>query len=208
MILSILAGMMIGLSGALFLSVDKILGAFLFSIGLLTILHFRLELFTGKAGLLAAGQINPINLLIIWCGNAIGIAIMALLCLVTGLVSTISGPAAAILAVRVSNSWFANIALGILCGIFMYIAVASYETKPYLTIMCVAAFILLGANHCIADMFYFVVGGGYLVELLTILETTVGNVIGCNLIPLLLGCHHRERRSIPPKTQSDQDNAD
>ena len=32
---------------------NEVLGAFLFSIGLLTISHFRLALFTGKAGLLA-----------------------------------------------------------------------------------------------------------------------------------------------------------
>lgn len=208
MILSILAGMMIGLSGALFLSVNKILGAFLFSIGLLTILHFRLALFTGKAGLLATKQINPIDLIVIWCGNAIGIVIMSFICMFAGLGSTICGPAAAILAVRMSNSWFTNIALGILCGIFMYIAVTAYESKPYVTVMCVAGFILLGTNHCIADMFYFVMGGGSWAGLLALGCTTLGNVIGTNIIPLLMECHRRGQHNILSKTQSRQDNVD
>jgi formate/nitrite transporter FocA (FNT family) len=51
--LSILAGMLIAMSGIAYLTVGGPIGASLFSLGLLAILHFKLELFTGKAGLLA-----------------------------------------------------------------------------------------------------------------------------------------------------------
>lgn len=51
--LSILAGMMIAIGGIINLSIGGIAGALLFSMGLLTILTLRFELFTGKAGLLA-----------------------------------------------------------------------------------------------------------------------------------------------------------
>ena len=59
MILSILAGMMIGLGAIVYLSVGEIAGAFMFSLGLLTILHYKFALFTGKAGGLTTGAISP-----------------------------------------------------------------------------------------------------------------------------------------------------
>ena len=48
-------------------------------------------------------------------------------------------------------------------------------------IIPVAVFILIGFNHCVADMFYVAmsnVAGGAM----TLLPTTIGNIIGCNLI--------------------------
>lgn len=70
----------------------------------------------------------------------------------------------------------------------MFIAVEAYEKIPILTMMCVATFILIGANHCVADMFYFWVGmtaDTCFNMLITIFWTTIGNIIGCNLINLL-----------------------
>jgi formate/nitrite transporter FocA (FNT family) len=76
----------------------------------------------------------------------------------------------------------------------MFIAVSVYEQKPWMTVMCVAAFILSGFNHCIADMFYFFVASPYInigLAAITILCTTAGNIIGCNIIPL---CEKMRRR--------------
>lgn len=48
---SILAGIMIGISSTVYLSVNnKIIGALLFSIGLFMICSFKMYLFTGKVG--------------------------------------------------------------------------------------------------------------------------------------------------------------
>lgn len=77
--LSILAGMLIGVGGIIYLRVGGPVGASLFAIGLLTILHFRFELFTGKAGLLATNDIKPFKLLTIWLGNFLGTSLMAVL---------------------------------------------------------------------------------------------------------------------------------
>ena len=47
---AVLAGMAISLGGIVFLSVEnKVIGSLLFAVGLLTILAFKLNLFTGKA---------------------------------------------------------------------------------------------------------------------------------------------------------------
>ena len=75
--LSILAGIMIAIGGIVYLEVGGIIGAFLFSMGLLAVLNFKLELFTGKAGLLATNEIDWYSLGRIWIGNFIGTLITA-----------------------------------------------------------------------------------------------------------------------------------
>ena len=51
LIRGIYAGLMIGIGGTIFLSVDnKIMGSFLFSIGLLMICMYNMNLYTGKIG--------------------------------------------------------------------------------------------------------------------------------------------------------------
>ena len=186
MIKSIMAGFMIALAAAIYLTVGGALGAFMFSIGLLTILFFQFDLFTGKAGLLAQKCIRPKRLLMIWVGNLIGCALCSLLLLVTPLGSSLAVGASAITLTRISNLWFENIILGVFCGILMYIGVKQYPTAPYVTILSVASFILLGANHCVADMAYMFLAADPKILLpasAALLCTTAGNIIGCNLIP-------------------------
>ena len=50
-ILSIIAGIMIGIGGLVNLSIGGVVGAIVFSVGLLTIIYYQFALFTGKAGL-------------------------------------------------------------------------------------------------------------------------------------------------------------
>ena len=189
MINSIMAGFMIALSAAIYLTVGAPLGAFMFALGLLTILHFQFHLFTGKAGGLLLKQITPAALIDVWLGNAMGCALFAELILLTPQGGKISEAAAAITAVRISNLWFENILLGIFCGLLMYIAVVSYATKPYVTILAVASFILLGTNHCVADMAYMFLAANvemFVPAFAALLCSTIGNVIGCNIIPSTL----------------------
>ena len=186
MIKSIMAGFMITLAAAIYLTVGGALGAFMFAIGLLTILFFQFDLCTGKAGLLAQKCIRPKRLLTIWVGNLIGCALCSLLLLATPLGVSLAAGAAAITLTRISNLWFENIILGVFCGILMYIGVKANPTAPYVTILSVASFILLGANHCVADMAYMFLAADTKILLpasAALLFTTAGNVIGCNLIP-------------------------
>jgi formate/nitrite transporter FocA (FNT family) len=123
MIKSIMGGFMITVAAAIYLTVGGALGAFMFAIGLLTILFFQFDLFTGKAGLLAQKCIRPKRLLIIWIGNLIGCILCSLLLLATPLGPSLAVGASAITLTRISNLWFENIILGIFCGILMYIGV-------------------------------------------------------------------------------------
>ena len=94
--MAILAGFLIGMGGAVFLSVGGPVGAFLFAVGLMTICHYKLELFTGKISGLVTGEINISELLRIWCGNFVGTAVAALMICGTPRYESLVGEAAAI----------------------------------------------------------------------------------------------------------------
>jgi formate/nitrite transporter FocA (FNT family) len=160
-------------------SPDKIVGALLFSIGLFTILHFKWNLFTGKAGLLAKKQIKWWELGLVWVGNAIGCAFCGLMIRLAKPGFADAGPIAAIINTRCTNSFYINFILGIFCGMLMYIAVESYKKTPFLTILYVATFILSGFNHCVADMFYFfLIPDNVLIKVVYLTVITFGNAVG------------------------------
>ena len=74
LIKSIFAGIMIGIAGTVYLRVDNnIVGALLFSIGLLVICMYGMNLYTGKIGYILINKLNYIyELLITILGNFIG----------------------------------------------------------------------------------------------------------------------------------------
>jgi formate/nitrite transporter FocA (FNT family) len=189
MILSILAGLMIAVGGVINLSVGGALGAFMFSLGLLTVLIFKLELFTGKAGLLATNEMKIGKLSEIWVGNFIGTAIVAILLTLTPKGVDLFEKATQIVAIRNANDFYTNFVYGGFCGLMMYLAVSSYALgglNPVYAILPVAAFILCGFNHCVADMFYLNIGSTALGDYFSLIPTTLGNIYGCCLIPWTL----------------------
>jgi formate/nitrite transporter FocA (FNT family) len=185
-LLSILAGFLIAMGGIINLTLGGIPGALFFSLGLLTIVTFKYELFTGKAGLLTTGEIKSWKLFTIWLGNFIGTAACALMVSMTPSAETLTTKAAAIVALRSGQPAIVNLLLGIYCGMLMYIAVTGFKySQNYLfIIMPVAFFILCGFNHCVADMFYTSLGATEWKHYLHLIPTTIGNIIGFNLIPL------------------------
>ena len=98
--LSILAGFLIAMGGIINLILGGIPGALFFSLGLLTIVTFKYELFTGKAGLLTTGEIKPWKLCTIWLGNFIGAAACALMVSEIPSAETLVTKAAAIVMLR------------------------------------------------------------------------------------------------------------
>ena len=121
---AIMSGLLIGLCADINNRIGGLCGAFLFSIGLLTICMLELSLFTGKVG----SSNDTKKLFITLVLNIFGVIIMRVL--------------------FTFNNMFV---LGIGCGILMQIGVTAYKKNlPILTIMCVMAFILAGYKHCIA----------------------------------------------------------
>ena len=181
---SIIAGIMIAIGAMANLAVGGgPLGAVIFSVGLISIVSLQLNLFTGKAGLLATSELRIPHILAIWYGNAIGTCVAGLLTL-----GKYSSLAQKIFEAKLPQGYLMNFFAAILCGVLMYAAVSGYkETRSFVPVVfCVAAFIICGFNHCVADMAYLALmqTGATWSHFALLLVDTLGNVIGCNLIPI------------------------
>ncbi len=192
LIKSIFAGIMIGIAGTVYLRVNNnLFGSFLFSIGLLVICMYGMNLFTGKVGYVLINKFNYIyELLITIVGNFIGTFLVARLVLLTRFKS-VSDKAIDLVNLKLNDNLLSIFILSILCGILMYIAVNNYkkinnEIGKYSCIfMCVMVFILSGFEHSIANMYYISVANMInLKSLLYILIMLLGNSVGSILIAL------------------------
>lgn len=193
LIKSILAGIMIGIGGTIYLSLDnKIVGSILFAIGLFIIVVYGFNLYTGKIGYL----INNFNkkyineLIITLIGNFIGTFFVGFILRYTRIYNMISEKAKTLADIKLNDTLISILILSFFCGILMYLAVNTYkEVKDigkYLAVFLgVIVFILCGFEHCIANMYYFSVSSTWsLNTLLYLLVMILGNSLGGILIPL------------------------
>ena len=160
---SIGAGILIALGGFVFLSLKEnapYLGAFLFSLGLITILSFGLYLFTGKVGYIFDNKPKfLIDLLICWIGNLIGAVVTGYLLRLTRI--DLFNIAYSVVESKLNDNLLSIFILSIFCGMMIYIAVelqkrdVSNIVKLVGVIMPIMVFIISGFEHCIANMFYF-----------------------------------------------------
>ena len=129
---SILAGFCIGLGGMLFLAMDdKVIGASLFSTGLFVICTNGYHLFTGKVCYAFQNDASyAVTLPVIWIGNLIGtggVAAIVRLSRAKGLAEK----AASICEVKANDSLLSLFLLGILCNIFIFIAVDGFKNDQH-----------------------------------------------------------------------------
>jgi len=183
---SVFAGIMIGVGGVIYLRCpNKIIGAFLFSIGLLTIIIFNANLFTGKIG--RAKLLDTWNMFLCLLGNFIGTNVIAFLIKQSRLYPDIYDSSSNVVSIKLLDSNISLLILGVLCGMLMYIAVESYNKHKDIigisvAVICVATFILSGFEHCIADMFYFALEPQELHYVIKLLFIIIGNTIGAKLV--------------------------
>ena len=192
--------MCIGVGGTVYLMcTSKLLGAVLFSVGLLTILVFGLKLFTGMTGYLFGERSKLkylITLILVWSGNFIGTFLVGLAVRNTRIALTIIPTAQALVATKLEDSWYSLMILGVFCGLLMYIGVDSFKKlqdnysalRTLMPMICVTTFIIAGFEHCIANMFYCTVAGLSLKSVIMILVVTVGNILGSFIIPTASLC--------------------
>ena len=201
---AILAGMSIGFGGAAFLSVEsRVVGAALFTIGLFVVCTFGFHLFTGKVCYVFQNDRRfALDLPLIWLGNLAGTGVTALLYRLTRS-GAISEKAMALCRVKLDDGLLSLFVLGVLCNIFIYIAVEGYQRNPhelgkYLSLFFgVMVFILTGTEHCVADMFYFWTAGAWSGRaILCILVISLGNAVGGVSIPLLRAYLQKEKTAV------------
>lgn len=187
---AVLAGIAIAVGGFVNLALGGIAGAVFFTFGLLTVVHYRLKLYTGVVGFIDSWKGFRESFLIL-AGNIVG-------CLLTAWLASLSpmdlqGAAQKILDGRLAIGPLRAGALAIGCGFIVTTAVTFGRQDKWLPLLFgVPTFILCGFPHCVADAFYYLAvpcaswHGQVGSILLLYLGIVVGNFIGCNLFRILV----------------------
>ena len=213
---SISAGIMISLGGYIYIKTyenNRYIAALLFSIGLLSVLYLRYDLFTGKVcnivSNLSESYIahdkyyisynkrpmskpnNPLYYIIVLLGNSLGCLIMAAISVHTKL------DAYSICCNKIDKSPLNLFCSAIICEICIAIAVwvfnaAKDKNTNIIVILAVVIFIVSGSEHCIADMYYFLIdlfdgmpSVNPIIGLEVIIIVIMGNLIGGVLMNLI-----------------------
>ena len=174
------AGFLIGLGVIInTLATNPILGAVLFSFGLLTIIQMQLPLYTGQIGFIA--EKRKIDLIKIFLWNLIGIGIIVLMKMFTDpiFINILIEKA----TLKFDKSILRMFIDGFICGTLIHFAVKC--KKPLLTSMAVVIFILTGSEHCIADFPYLLYAPS-LLNLLKFFMVIMGNSLGAIFLENML----------------------
>jgi len=167
---SISAGMMISLGGYIYIKTyenNRYIAALLFSIGLLSVLYLHYDLFTGRVCNIVSNLSesykrpvgkpnNPLYYIIVLLGNALGCLIIAVISVQTKL------DAYSICCNKIDKSPLNLFCSAIICEICIAIAVwvlnaAKDKNTNIIVILSVVVFIVSGSEHCIADIYYFLI---------------------------------------------------
>lgn len=155
---AITAGALIGLCADIYTRVGGLAGAVFFGIGLATICYCKLPLFTGRIGSASWNPFSILCLILVLLLNAAGATLVAA-------ISMIDHP----------------FVFGLFCGCLMQIAV-TLKDKPYLIILCIAAFICSGYKHCVAMAYTEAKFDN--IPMLDWLFVIIGNAVGAKLMYL------------------------
>lgn len=193
---AVLSGFMIGIGGTVYLSSENnVVGAFLFTIGLITICEFGFNLYTGKVGYTLingekwSGKLSFLGTVIL--GNYVGTMLYGL-ALGAGK-QKLREKAGGICTAKLEQNLLTVFLLAVCCGLLMFIAVDSFRRNAgspakYVAILIgIPTFILSGFEHSIADMVYFALAplsvNFQVKTYVFLLVVLVGNGIGGVLIP-------------------------
>ena len=193
---SIFAGIAIGTAGFGFLAsgiqsevYGSLVGAVLFSFGLLTVLGYKLKLYTGTAGYINRNEVGQLFLILL--GNITGCLCVALLTRLSPM--DIQASAQKIMELRLGTGPLRCGLLAIGCGFIMTTCVQFGRQGQYLPLLLgVPLFIVCGFPHCVADAFYFLCVPvafvkAHILQILTLYVCVVlGNLLGCNAYRIVL----------------------
>lgn len=182
---SFLAGVAIGIAGFGYLALGGLAGSILFAFGLMTVVNYKMKLFTGMAGIVKKDGYG--ELFIALLGNIMGCLAVAWLARLSSM--PLQDAALKVLKGRLATGAFQCGALAIGCGFIVNTAVVFAKQGKWLPLLFgVPMFIVCGFPHCIADAFYYLtVPFSFISEnlwnvLLLYVCIVAGNFIGCNFV--------------------------
>jgi formate/nitrite transporter FocA (FNT family) len=149
---AILASIAIGIGGICYLTTGQ---AWTFSIGLLTIAVFNLQLFTGKVSYMNWND-TPKILLILVCNMLAAWGMGVFIHFTFPQLVAYSWP---VVSAKMTEGWLV-LPRAILCNAMIFIAIDSWKklkTPNNLLVLVFACtvFVLCGFEHCVANAFYF-----------------------------------------------------
>jgi formate transporter len=201
--LGVLAGAFIGLGSLFYVLVasdpslgfaaQRVLGGFVFSLGLLLVVVAGAELFTGNnllAMAWAQGRVSARDVLINWvvvcAANFVGAAGLALLVFLSQPSESISSTYIQIGEAKAELPFWTAFFRGVLCNVLVCMAVwmtlagRSVVDKFVAIVMPVAAFVAAGFEHSIANMYFLPLG--------MMLGADIGlGWLWTNLVPVIAG---------------------
>lgn len=219
-VLGVLAGAFIAFGAMLYVVVitnsglgfgpERLLGGLAFSLGLILVLVGGAELFTGNSLIVFAWADKKItarqllrNWALVYLGNFVGATFTAVVVHWSGLHNLADG-AVATTAIRIAEGKLALSPLeaflrGVLCNVLVCLAVwlclaaRSVASKILAIVFPISAFVALGFEHSVANMYLILAGwlagstlvsaGGYAANLLIV---TAGNVFGGGVLVALV----------------------
>ena len=187
---SLFAGLSISIAGYIYLSTSNtILGAILFSIGLLSCVITDSPLFTGKSGFIS-DRYDFRRLLLVLILNLFAACLFGFISSL--LDQNVQTAADQLVSIRLNTDLFSFTIKSLITGFLMTLAIESEKNNSnhLVLILAVLAFISAGCYHCIADMFYYsassLVTNNFAPILFRLLITIMFNFIGCCLYTLFI----------------------
>lgn len=181
---AVMAGVCVGLAAFGYLAEKSIIGAVVFSFGLLAVVAYRLKLYTGTAGFFRRGEFGQLMLILL--GNIAGCLLVALLARCSPM--PLQQTAQTILEGRLANGPLFGALLAVGCGFIMTTVVTFARKGNVLPLLFgIPLFINCGFPHCVADAFYYLcvpvdfLRANLLAVTVFYLSIVFGNFVGCNL---------------------------
>lgn len=177
----ILAGVLIATADYVYINAsNRTVAAFLFPLALICIIKSGAYLYTGKIGSVGMSLVGVADMAVILLGNAIGLIVLLLV--------PRSETFESFMVLKMTADPWSVFMKGFFCGALMYLAVFYTDGgRSFLvTIMCVAAFLIGGCEHSIADLGYIYLSRMFTLEALKFfLCVLAGNTVGSLAIRFL-----------------------
>ena len=191
----IYAGLCVILAASIYLVFSSFglrpIGSVLFSVGLVIIVIYNFALYTGKIGyVLAKDGPSPLVITMTFLGNVTAMVaggyLLSLLRF-TGwnalfdIVDNINASR----MIGSGETWYMALINGFFCGVLVFLAIYSYRKAKrvwvkYLgLVFFISVFVILGMEHCLANMYYFSLGNAWSGPLLlNVIIVIIGNSLG------------------------------
>ena len=196
------SGLSIGVGGTAYLlachlfgSAGKLIGACLFSLGILAIVMFEMKLFTGLiSDIPEMGVKNFWKLPVCFLGNMLGVIFTALLVKYSPLADIVVPKGAELIEGKIFADMWAlkGMCSGILCGFLITLSIGAVKYAPRKGLSTtvgvmfpIIVFAFCGFDHSVANTLYIFFLGFSWQAVGYLLMCVLGNIIGGVILPIL-----------------------